>query len=90
MVFGAERPRLARQNDEHRLRDFLGQIRIADLPQRHGINQIDVARHERGERLLGIARAYSRSKVRSSFMVSFIHLRRREKVTDYFWPFEVP
>ena len=29
-------------------------------------------------------RAYSRSRVRSSFMVSFIHLRRREKVTDYF------
>src|ERR1039458_7888706 len=30
-------------------------MRVAHLPQRHGINQIDVARDECGERLLGIA-----------------------------------
>jgi hypothetical protein len=51
----AERVRLARQNDEDRLRDVPGQMRVAHLPQRHRINEIDVARNERGERLLGIA-----------------------------------
>ena len=54
MVCRAERPRLARQNDEHRLGDFLGQMRVAHLPQCHGIHQIDVARDEHGERLFGI------------------------------------
>jgi hypothetical protein len=52
--FVAERLRLACQDDEYRLGDFLGQRRVAHLPQRHGINQIDVTRGERGERLLGI------------------------------------
>ncbi|MGD0253782.1 MAG: hypothetical protein ABSC01_13935 [Verrucomicrobiota bacterium] len=28
---------------------------VAHLPERHGINEIDVARDERGERFLGIA-----------------------------------
>jgi hypothetical protein len=50
----AERVRLAREDDENRLRDFLGQIRVAHLPQRDGINEIDMARDERGERRLGI------------------------------------
>ena len=30
-------------------------MRVAHLPQRHGINEIDVARDERGERFFGIA-----------------------------------
>jgi hypothetical protein len=29
-------------------------MRVAHLPQRHGINEIDVPRHERGEGRLGI------------------------------------
>ena len=55
MVLSPSESRLARQNDEHRLRDFLGQMRVAHLPHRHGIDQIDVARDQRGERFLGIA-----------------------------------
>ncbi|HEX3855810.1 MAG TPA: hypothetical protein VHY30_00765, partial [Verrucomicrobiae bacterium] len=51
--FVAHRVRLARENDENSLRDFFRQMRVTHLPQRDGINEIDVARDERGERLLG-------------------------------------
>ena len=47
-------PGFARQNDENGLRDFLGMMRIADLPQRDRIDQIDVPRHQRGKRFVGI------------------------------------
>ena len=43
--------RLPRQNDEHRLRDFLGRVRVADAAQRGGINQIDVP-SQRAQRTL--------------------------------------
>ena len=52
--FLAERFGFARQNDKNRLCDFLGQMRIAHLPQCNGMNEIDMARDECGERLLGI------------------------------------
>ena len=44
--------RLFCQNNKDRLRDFLGVMRIADVPQRDGIHQVDVPRHQRGERLV--------------------------------------
>ena len=52
--FRPQRRRLARQNDEHRLRDILGQVRILHLPQSDRIHQIDVTPHQRGERGLGL------------------------------------
>ena len=50
----AQLPRFARQNDEDRLRDFLGMVRVARLPERHGINQVDMPRHQGGESFPGI------------------------------------
>ena len=50
----AERVRLARENDEDRLRDFFREMRIAHLPQRDGINEIHMTRHERGKGGFGI------------------------------------
>jgi len=47
--------RLFRQDDENRLRDFLGGVRIARLPHPYGINQVDVPLHQRGKCLVGIA-----------------------------------
>jgi predicted RNase H-like HicB family nuclease len=59
-------------------------MRVAHLPQRHGINQIDVPRHERGERGLGIVTGEFPQKAQVIIHLSSIHLRRRGKVTDYF------
>jgi len=47
--------RLARENDENGLGNFLGQRRIAHLPQRRRIDQVDVARHQRLKSPLGLA-----------------------------------
>ena len=52
---GAERTRLARQNNEHGLRHVFGQMRVAHLPHRRRINKIDMAGHQRLKRLLGLA-----------------------------------
>ncbi|HZN65122.1 MAG TPA: hypothetical protein VFB66_07445 [Tepidisphaeraceae bacterium] len=38
--------RLAREHDEHRLRDVLGQVRVAHLPQSRGVHPIDVPPHQ--------------------------------------------
>ena len=48
----AQAGRLLRQNDEHRLRNFFGLMRVADLPGRDGINQVDALRHQRGKGLI--------------------------------------
>ena len=50
----AQSRRLFRQNDEDRLRDFLCVLRMAGLTQGDGVNQIDVARHQFGKRLIGM------------------------------------
>ena len=50
----AQSRRLFRQNDEDRLRDFLGVLRMAGLTQGDEIDQIDVARHQFGKRLIGM------------------------------------
>lgn len=52
------RPKLGcfpRENEEHRLSDFLGNVRIADNPEARGIDQVHVPLHERSKRLLGLA-----------------------------------
>jgi hypothetical protein len=43
------------ENNENRLRDFLGVMGIANLPERDGINQTDVPRHQSGKRFVRIA-----------------------------------
>jgi len=58
-------------------------MRVAHLPQRHGINEIDVARDDRGERFFGIIAGEFPQKVQVVIHLSSIHLRRRGKVTDY-------
>ena len=54
MVSGTERPRFPGQNDEHRLGDLLGQMRVARLPQRRRINEREVTRNQRLKGLLGL------------------------------------
>ena len=46
----AQLDRLSCEQDKDRLRNFLRLMRIADVPQCHGINQIDVPSHQRGKR----------------------------------------
>jgi hypothetical protein len=53
--FWTERTRLACQNDENRLRDFLGQIGIAYLPQRRRMDEGDMAHDQCFKRRLGLA-----------------------------------
>ena len=45
----AEAAGLASEDDEDRLRDFLGQVRVAHLPSRGGMDQSDVALDQPGE-----------------------------------------
>ncbi|HSY73954.1 MAG TPA: hypothetical protein VK810_00660 [Dongiaceae bacterium] len=59
-------------------------MRVAHLPQRHGINEVDVARDERGECFFGIIAREFPQQVQVVVHLSSIHLRRRGKVTDYF------
>ncbi len=47
--------RLARQNDEDRLRDFLRVMRIAGEPQRGGMDEVHIPGGERVKRRLGFA-----------------------------------
>ena len=51
---GREGPRLARQDDENRLGDFFRQGLVARLPQRNGIDEMDMARHQLGKGRLGL------------------------------------
>ena len=37
------------ENDEHRLRDFLGLMRVTRLPVRDGINEVDVPLDQAGK-----------------------------------------
>jgi hypothetical protein len=53
--FGTERAGLAGENDKHRLGNFLGQMRVADLPQRRRIDEIDVTRNQRLKGSFGLA-----------------------------------
>jgi hypothetical protein len=48
-------PGLLRQDDENRLRDFPGQVRVAHLPQRRGIDKSDAPRNEFRESRFGVA-----------------------------------
>src|SRR5581483_11425833 len=50
---GTQRTGFARQNNENRLRNLLRQMRVTNLAQRHGIDQVDMPRHQGGERLFG-------------------------------------
>lgn len=68
--------RLPRENNKHSLRDFLRQIRVANLPQRDRMDQVDTPGHQRGKRLPGIVPKYLSSSVMSS-VITPIHLRRR-------------
>ena len=61
----------ARQNDEDRLSDFLGVMRIAGEAQRGGINEVHIPRNEAGKRRLG----FGAGELREQFMVvRFGHL----------------
>jgi len=51
---GRETVRLAGEIGEGGLGDFLGQLWGADLPERGGEDQIEVAAHEFGEGILGV------------------------------------
>src|ERR1043166_7159937 len=47
----ADRPRLARQDQEDRLLDVVGPMWVARLPQRRGIDRVDVPPNKLGERV---------------------------------------
>ena len=81
--------RLFRQNDEDRLGDFLGMMRIADLPQRDGINQIDVPRHQRGKGLVGmIFRILPQQRAVIRGLHSSISVRHQANPDNLFADFE--
>jgi hypothetical protein len=88
---GAQSTSFFRQDDEDRLRDFLGGVGIAGLPQRGGIDQVDVTRDEGGEGVLGIPM----DVIAQQFHVSRIlhpltNGRRNGKVPIYFGGAEFP
>ena len=82
--FAAERSGLACEDDEHRLRDFLGGVRTARLPQRDGVNQIHVPSDQFTERGLGLA---LRELAQQLDVIGFRHspsnVRPREKGTEF-------
>ena len=47
-------PGFIREKDENGLRNFLRVMRVADLPERNAINQVNVPRNQCGESFLGI------------------------------------
>ena len=49
-----QRSGFLRKEDEHRLGDFLGVMRIARVAQRHGVDLVDVSRDELGKGFLGM------------------------------------
>jgi len=55
-----------RENDEDGLRDLFRVMRIAGLPERNGIDEVHVARHQGGEGLAGIVPVYWRNNALSS------------------------
>ncbi len=83
--------RLFRQDDVDRLRDFLRVMRIAHLPQRDGINQIDVPYHQRGKRLVGIiVRILPQQRAVVRWLHSPISVRRPAKADNLFAIFNDP
>jgi hypothetical protein len=77
--------RLARQNDEDRLRDFLGVMRIAGETQRGGIDEVHIPRDEGGKGGLG----FGAGEFGEQFVVvQFRHLpndvREPQNWTNYF------
>jgi dolichol-phosphate mannosyltransferase len=50
----AKGPRLARQDHKDGLGDFLGLVMIAQVPQRGGIDEVDVSCDQGGKRLFGV------------------------------------
>ena len=88
MVSAAERVRLARQNDEHGLGDLLRQQRVAHLPHRRRIDEVDVARDQRGKRRLGLAGGVVPQQCHVVIHCSPIHGRPRRKGTVFFYNLE--
>ncbi|HEX5398918.1 MAG TPA: hypothetical protein VFY06_07710 [Verrucomicrobiae bacterium] len=79
--------RLSGQNDEDRLGDFLGLMRVAHVPQRDGIDQVDMPRHQFAERLVGMAPdelAQQRAVIHGLHLR--ISVRRAGKGDNYFAP----
>lgn len=44
-----------RENDEHRLGDFFRMMGVGGVPQRDGMDKVNIAAHQRGECVLGFA-----------------------------------
>ena len=71
----AERRRFSGQNDEHRLGDFLGQMRITRLPQRRRIDEAgDDAQPASAKASSDWCTAYSRTNAMSSVIIHLIHV----------------
>ena len=78
----AQAQRLLGQDNEDRLRDFLRLMRVADLPQGHRIHQVNMPRHQLGERLVGTVRGVL---AQQRAVIRWLHLRisvRRGAGTD--------
>jgi len=70
---------LPRQNDKHRLGDFLGQLGIAHPPQRCRINEAGMAGNQRAKAVSDCWVAYSRTSAMSSVVIHSIHARPKPK-----------
>ncbi len=65
--------------------DFLRVMRIGHSPERDGINQIDVPRHQRGKRLIGIIfRVLPQQRAVVRWLHSAISVRRAAKADNLF------
>ena len=58
-----KRPGPARENDEHRLRDFLCVMRVGRVTQRNGVNQVDVPVYYLREHLVRFTLPESRQQI---------------------------
>lgn len=81
-----ERRRLARENNEHRLRDLLCVLGVLGLPEGDRMNQPDVPAHDLGKRLLGIIPGELLEEVRiwRVYHSTMILCAEPEMETDYF------
>jgi hypothetical protein len=86
MIFDEKFFSLPRQNDEDRLRNFLGGVGVASASQRGGINEVHMTLHERGEGGLGIfPRKFSEQLVVIQFGHSPSNVRQTGKGTENYW-----
>jgi hypothetical protein len=74
------------EDDEYRQGDLLGGVGIARFADGGGIDQVDVARHQRRKRRFRILPGiFTEQFLVSPFLHLLINVRGLQKVPSYFW-----